>query len=341
MPRVWFNRSLSSVHSIFELIRGADAEGQISIVCSHSHFDALQLLFADERYIEPSNLSDDEYLLWCFDFCREHAIDIFVPGKKARFFAANCHNFESTGTRLLSAAAADVLDLIDNKARFYNELASDIALPPDFQVAIDANSFSKAFRTIRGKHEQVCVKPAKSVFGLGFRILDECRGSVTHLVQGIEYQIPLVELEHSISNIANFAPMLVMEYLEGPEWSVDCVADQGNLVTSVQRKKPKFSGHPQVIDNVPEIHTSVEKLIKRYSLNGLINVQFRAGRNGIRILEINPRASGGLAMACLAGPNLPYIAINGFISGFENMVIPDIRYGIKIGESRVPVEFPA
>lgn len=341
MPRVWFNRSFSSVHSTFELLRGADTENKLSIICSHSHLDALQLLFSDERYIEPSNLTDDEYLSWCLDFCREHQIDVFVPGKKALFFAANSLSFENTGTRVLCVAKAENLDLIDDKAKFYNDLPTDIAIPPDFKVAVDANSFNEAYRTLRDKHEQICVKPARSVFGLGFRILDEARGSVTHLIQGIEYQIPLTELEYSISKVASFAPMLVMEYLDGPEWSVDCVADQGRLVTAIQRKKPKSSGHPQVIDNVSGIHTSVERLIKRYFLNGLINVQFRAGRDGIRILEINARASGGLAMACLAGPNLPYIAINGFIHGFENMAIPAIRYGIKVGEARVPVEFPA
>ncbi len=37
----------------------------------------------------------------------------------------------------------------------------------------------------------LCVKPAVSVFGLGFRILDTQRDSITQLLKGTEYQIPI------------------------------------------------------------------------------------------------------------------------------------------------------
>ncbi len=68
------------------------------------------------------------------------------------------------------------------------------------------------------------------------------------------------------------------------------------------------------------------------TLNGNINVQFREGRDGLRLLEINPRMSGGIAMASLAGPNLPYLAIAAFDRGVTAVDVPPINVGIRVGE---------
>ena len=46
------------------------------------------------------------------------------------------------------------------------------------------------------------------------------------------------------------------------------------------------------------------------------NVQFREGRGGLRLLEVNPRFSGGIGMSCANGVNLPYLAVRGAIHGF-------------------------
>ncbi|MEO8407429.1 MAG: ATP-grasp domain-containing protein, partial [Oxalobacteraceae bacterium] len=77
-----------------------------------------------------------------------------------------------------------------------------------------------------------------------------------------------------------------------------------------------------------------------YGLNGIFNVQFREGQNGLGLLEINPRMSGGIAMACVAGPNLPYLALRGFDRGFDGVQIPAIRAGIRVAELARATELP-
>jgi hypothetical protein len=57
-----------------------------------------------------------------------------------------------------------------------------------------------------------------------------------------------------------------------------------------------------------------------------------------RLLEINPRMSGGIGMACVAGPNLPYIALRGFADGFDNLEITPVRNGIRVTELARAVE---
>lgn len=180
----------------------------------------------------------------------------------------------------------------------------------------------------------VCVKPAVSIFGLGFRILDNNRDSITHLLNGVEYQIPLNELKLGMENTPIFPELLVMENLSGQEWSVDCAGQNGTLLCAIQRQK-LAAGLGQVIDNNEEIQGMVERLTKHFALNGIFNIQFKKGKNGPRLLEINARPSGGFGMACLAGVNLAEVALKGLLN--QPIAVPPIQYGTRVAELNNPV----
>ena len=77
------------------------------------------------------------------------------------------------------------------------------------------------------------------------------------------------------------------------------------------------------------------RLTAHYRLNGLFNIQFKEGVNGPRLLEINPRPSGGFGMACLSGANLAHIALQS-IRG-RAVHPPVIRYGLRVTEINTPV----
>ncbi len=138
-----------------------------------------------------------------------------------------------------------------------------------------------------------------------------------------------------MNNTPEFNTLLVMEHLGGPEWSVDCAGRRGDLLCAVQRKKSQLAGHGQTIGNNEDIHGMVTRLTKHYRLNGLFNIQFKEGVNGPRLLEINPRPSGGFGMACLSGANLAYIALQS-IKG-KAFKQPVIRYGLRVTEISTPM----
>ena len=332
MKRVWFNKTFSSVGSAIRLIREADAAGEYWLVCSNTNPHAPAFLAAHESAVEPSGLKGEAYLVWCLDFCREHNIDIFIPGKEASLISAAHEQFVNQGTRVLCTASQDMLDLLHDKARFYQTVDSKLAPPAAFRVVETAEQFDGAYRDLRKDHARLCIKPSVSVYGLGFSVLDEERSSAQLLLEGVQYHIGLDDLRRGFFAMDKFRTMLVMEYLDGHEFSVDCVGDNGRLVCAVPRKKSLLVGQGQTIDLRDDILESTRQLTAAYGLNGVFNVQFREGQNGLGLLEINPRMSGGIAMACLAGPNLPYLALAGFDRGFDDLSIPAIRSGIRVAE---------
>jgi hypothetical protein len=260
---------------------------------------------------------------------------LFWPGKEAALISKNQQIFQSNGIAVMAVADDETLTLLNNKADFYASLRPDVAKTMEFIAVNNRADFDTAVAALSARQEKICVKPAISVYGLGFRILDTQRDSITQILKGVEYQIPLQELRQGMNNTSQFETLLVMEHLGGHEWSVDCAGKQGKLLCSVQRKKSLLAGHGQTIDDNSAIMGMVEKLTAHYRLNGIYNIQFKEGIHGPRLLEINPRPSGGFGMACLAGANLAQIALQGFKG--ESFDHPSICYGLKVTEINTPV----
>ncbi|MGZ8158632.1 MAG: ATP-grasp domain-containing protein [Methylobacter sp.] len=333
--RIWFNKTFSTIHTVFRNLRQSVPAGEITLICTHPHAHAAAFLAADESYLEPAELSELDYLEWCVDFCRLYNIRLFWPGKAAALISKHHELFQAIGVQVLSVANFETLSLLHDKADFYSDLSAKVARTMDFIAVNDRYAFDSAVAKLSAKHQTLCVKPAVSVFGLGFRVLDTRRDSITQLLKGVEYQIPLQELRQGMTNTPEFPTLLVMEHLGGPEWSVDCAGRHGELLCAVQRKKSQLAGGGQTIDNHAEIDGMVARLTAHYRLNGLYNIQFKEGMHGVRLLEINPRPSGGFGMACLSGANLAQIALQS-IKG-EPFHPPSIRYGLRVTEVNTPV----
>lgn len=338
--RVWFNRTFSSIHTAIDLIRKADATGRFHIIYSNPKRYVAAAGVAHQFFPEPTGLDAQAYTDWSLGFCREHRIDIFVPGKEATTLAGQHGRFAEIGTRVLSTARPEALALMHDKARFYAEVDCPAAPVPQFRTFTNLDEFNAAHAVLRAHHPKLCVKPSRSVFGLGFAVLDEERSSAFLLMAGVQYHIGLHDMRRGLAELADasrpFGTMLLMEYLEGREYSVDCVGDHGKLVAAVSRRKGTDQGHAQRIDMRAEIIEACAQLCGALDLNGNFNVQFREAGGVPRLLEINPRMSGGIGMACAAGPNLPYIALSGFADGFDNVEVPPVRNGARVTELSVP-----
>lgn len=340
MQRVWINKSYSSVHAALMLIRQADQVKDYQLIYSHTQPHALPLFAADIAHLEPSNLTGAAYLDWCLHFCRLHDIAIFWPQREAALIATHSQQFAAQGTRVLNIASQQVLELLHDKAAFYTA-TRDLSLPPaEFAVVKNYAEFATAYADLRQRHDKLCIKPAMSVYGLGFAQIDEQRSSAQILMAGEQYQIGYQDLARGLEEQGEFKTMLLMEFLAGNEYSVDTLADNGKLVCCVPRRKSLKQGHGQRVDLRAELVQACEELIARYQLNGLFNVQFRTGQKGLALLEINARMSGGVGMACMAGVNLPYLALRGFDLGYANIAIPTVQDQVRVNEFSTPVSLP-
>ncbi|WP_223296835.1 ATP-grasp domain-containing protein [Thiorhodovibrio frisius] len=343
MRRIWFNRTFSSVRALFELIRQGDTASAYRLFCTHPHPSFPGFDLADEWALEPADLSDEDYLEYCLGVCREQRVDAFWPGKAAELIARHQARFAALGVPVLAVADADTLALLRDKARFYDRAQAFSVPPPAHRCLTVATEFEPAYAALRTLHSRLCVKPAEGVNGIGFRVIDEQRSGLELWLQGALHTMDLPSLRQLLQAAESFPPLLLMEYLDGPEYSVDAIGDGRKLVALVQREKAPTGAYGQRIVALPAIEQAVSEMTAALGLRGLFNVQFREGESGLRLLEINPRFAGGIGYTGLTGVNLPYVALHGLLQGFPTGELPAVAIGMRILEvSQVRrVEVPA
>ncbi len=313
MTTIWFNQGYSVVRDAILLIReGAAASGSsgLQLLASHADFQATVLEAADLGFLEPpidrsTPAGAAEYAAWCAGRCAELRVDLFLVQGGQHAIGSHVHLFPAT-TRVILPAPPETLAEIADKGRFYDRaLAAGVPMPWTRTVAT-AKEFDAARADLARRSLPACIKPREGVFGAGFWRLDEGYGLLDALMGGDRRRVSADVVRQAIATATRPVRLLAMEYLPGPEWSLDCVCDAGRLVVGVARRK---RGRVQELEVEGPIFDMARAAVALFGLSGLINVQFKAAdADGTdpRLLEINPRMSGGVARTRFAGVNLPW-----------------------------------
>ncbi len=328
--RVWYNENLSSTYNAIRWLRDVPDATRPFVVCTHRNPDFPAFEISDQAALEPRSLDADGYLAFCLDFCRRESIDVFVPGQGMARVAEARAEFERNGTALVLAADANTMRLFDDKARFYATVPTDVSTVPAFRVVNTAEAFGKACREIADGGRRVCFKPSRSTGGLGFHILDDCQTELRKLFKSEPMRLSTAAATRILSTENTFRDLLVMEYLDGAEYSVDCLGKEGRLLRAAVRRKPTRVGGSQFLEHKPGLTEIARRAAAHYSLSGIFNVQVRFAGTQPKLLEINPRMSGGLYFSCLSGVNFPFWAIQLAAGRADEAVIPHPRTGLRV-----------
>jgi hypothetical protein len=329
--RIWFNRHFSTIGRVLHHLRSAPDPLPIWTCVSHRHFHFTGFALADLALLEPADLSAPDYLAWCLETVQSLAITHLVPGHEQSYITAHAHRFEAIGCTVVNAAPPGILPNLHRKDWVYQQLSGAIPLPV-YEVAASVDEALVAIARLQQSGE-VCVKPCVSVYGKGFfRLVEESpERTDADTVAGWEVRV---------RSKARFDPHLVMQYLPGAEYSVDIAARHGTLLAAVIRRKDE-SRNIQVLLDQPDLIAYSAAMIERFQANGLINIQFKEDAEGIaRLLEINPRASGGIGMSCMSGINLPDVAYRAALFPQLPLITPTGRTGIRVAEISLAVEVP-
>lgn len=305
--KVWFNCHFSCVARVIREIRKEPGLSHLQFFVSHRHSSFAGYEIADRAFLEPSYLESAAYLAWVLQKVQEENIACLVPGHEQSLLTHHAAELAKAGCRVFQAAPAQYIASLHSKDWVYQQAESLVPLPLFFVVRNSSN-FLQAVDAVRQTGCQPCIKPVNSVYGLGFYRISSADRHHRTQCQSVNQWLA----RYAATN--DFAPQLVMEYLPGHEYSVDIAARHGIILAAVIRQKPLKPG-PQTIVLSEDLLQYSKLLVERFQLNGLINVQFKEDRFGSpKLLEINPRASGGIGMSCQSGINLPAIAYQAFLN---------------------------
>lgn len=346
--RVLLTRGLSNVRDAIALIHRAMTPGEFHLGATYATEHTPLRLVADSFDLEPAKVEPEVYVDWLLTLCRERNFSWVWPQSHWSLLLDEQARFAAAGVRLiLPCPDADTLHTVQDKARANAQMAAaGVALPQTRLVTTTAEFDTARAMLLDCGNQRLCVKPVRSIYGLGFRVIDDDKRPLDRFLANDHFTVGSAEFAGLLALADGQRPFLVMEYLPGDERSIDCLAHEGRLVRAVVRRKAaQAHGRWQLIEDDPEGRHIAGCAIASFGLNGLVNVQTRErihpdGRREQCFLEVNPRMSGGIDMACQAGLNLPYWLLRRLTGTAEEADIPWPTAGVRVAKVEQAVALP-
>lgn len=274
--------------------------------------------WVDKHYIIPSATSLD-YVQSIKDICHKEGIDIVVPWSDDEVVAisSSALDFHKLGIATLCSPFQSV-QLVVDKAKMLEELKQTDIPIPKFEIASSPEDIEQAAKRLGYPENPIIVKPRRASCGYGLWILD----SNIDLMQKFQYpghRFPisafLSVLSEAMAADKAIPPYIMMQFLEGEDYSVDALATHGNPLFIIPRRRIKaVDGISQVCEILPDpkVREVVGRIIRKFNLHLNINVQLKYPsilEGQPLVYEINPRISGTIAVNDAAGVNLLYYGI--------------------------------
>lgn len=266
-----------------------------------------QLVDAFARVFPPENL---DYRTRLMDVCLRHSVDVVIP-QTTREVALLGHLvtwFAEEGIRVMASNAAE---RANNKSTCLSIATGSMPVP----VCWTVGSFAQMCSAIsRFDPEPVVIKPLGSSGGRGVHVI----------YSGDKVKEP----QRMLPGLSEF---LVMQYLPGLEYSVDCFRGQHVQIAVPRIRTAMRDGisTDTTIIAEPEIARHALTIAKQLGLTGVYGVQFKANAEGVPcLLEVNPRVQGTMAATVLAGANVIWMGVREVL-GDPVTDVPTVRIGTR------------
>lgn len=303
MNKIWIAQGHANQRDIIQLIR-ADLP-DVPVFASHRDFREDILSCASSYESEPRKVTETEYVDWLLSAAKANGVNAVLAFRNRGAVERRRGEFADSNIAVSTGAiSSDNHEIADKKDRFTSLMeASGIPVAKTVTVSTPAQMRSavNAMKNIG----DVCVKPVTGVYAQGFWILSDQKDPL-HAYLATDTRISSTNAFLSAYESAEEPiPYLVMEYLPGVEYSVDCVCESGTVIAAASRRKdPTY----QVVETGGDQIEIARRVARALNLDGLINIQVRRDAAGeARVLETNARPAGAVGLSAAAGINLPAI----------------------------------
>lgn len=304
---LWTIAGSMGTFSDIEMLKSIKAFG-IDIVASDvTDKDAAGFVVTGKKYVLPK-VKDPGYMEAVMNVCRQEGITTIIPQYSDELLpmAKNIDLFQKEGVKILVTEDIEKLRIANSKLELYNFFAQHDFVP-EYRLAATIESVTQAVYDLGYPQQPVCVKPAQGEGGKGFRIITDEKIDIFNEPPGT----PKVSLDayiHQLKALESIPELVVMEYLPGREYSVDCVCKEGKVHICIPRQRIETTmgvATVSLVEKNDELIALSEEIIRALKLSYNINIQFKYSKGEKpKLVEINPRVSGSLVANMGAGVNM-------------------------------------
>jgi carbamoyl-phosphate synthase large subunit len=305
----------------------------IRIVCVDINAHAYGRVMADKFYQVPC-AEDSDFINAIAEICSNELIDIIIPlvTRELFFFAHNKGLFRERGIGV-SVQDENTLKIINDKYLLLRTLKNTGIQTPEFYLCTNAEQFKETCGKLGYPEKPICFKPTLSNGSRGFRIISSHTDEFRLLFEE-KPNTTYISYEKAVQILSaqDMPPLVVMEYLPGPEWSVDCLIDNGKSLYCIPRLRNRMNGGISVDTTLVEEESIIDltkDICRTFNIHGNIGIQFKQDAAGLpQVLEINPRLQGSVVSCAAAGINLPYFGVLLLLGKEVPVVTP--KWGVRM-----------
>jgi len=267
---------------IYNGLRGVKEAVLFGVTSVSTEPDHGEVMFAHYRNDLPTLRQPERLLSELLGYCVTHQIHAIFSAYDdvINFLVNHREDFASIEVRIV-APSKYACDIARSKSKTYAALRSHMAVP-------------KIYDGFLMDPFPLFVKPDAGQGSQGAKRVDSLRDLRTYS--------------------ASIRDPLVLEYLPGPEFTVDCFSDRHGQVRFVQprrrcRIRAGISVATEVVD-FPPAHEMAQKIQDVLHLRGAWFFQLKLSKTDVpTLLEVGPRIGGAMALARNRGVNLPLLSL--------------------------------
>lgn len=328
---LWTISDSMSTVSDLEMLKTINDMNIDIITADRKDKDSLGFAMTGKKYIVPYGEAPD-YIKNIKSICQIEKVTTLIPqyGDELVPLSRNIPLFDSLGVKVMTTPDAKKLSIANNKKALYDYFAGS-SFVPQYTCVSTLTEMEKAILKLGYPDKAVCMKPASSEGSKGFHIITDEKVDMLNERPGTA-KISWKILKSYLEQYDEMPDILIMEYLPGTEYSVDCVCKNGKAIVCIPRQRVETSmgvAVESIIEKNDEIIDISKKIIKDLNLSYNINIQFKYSREGNpKLMEINPRVSGALVASLGAGVNMLELSLK-LAYGLPLPSI-DVKWGSKM-----------
>lgn len=317
------------------MIRALKEQGErpVEIIGTDMNPVAAGRFFSDVFYPVLAG-NDPAYPEILLNIARKEKVDLILPQSSSDVIPLSSlrDDFRQAGFPIMipKPESAIPCDSKSTMNTFFGE--SDIPLP-ETRTVNTAKAFKKAVFDLGYPENKVCFKPAVSKGSRGFRVLEAGTDRLNMLLhKRIEdTTFTLEECEEILGQTERFPDLLVSEFLEGLEMTVDCYCRNGEIFLGFTKTREAMkAGLAMFFRNqeAPEYMRYAEEIVRRLDYDYFINIQFKGGK----LMEINPRVSTFVHQENF---NIPWAAVKHELGLISREALKDIQKNLRTSRQSV------
>ena len=292
-----------------------NGERSIKVIGIDMASDPSAKFMVDAFYQVPA-ANDSKFCDIVLDICKKEKVDVYFPNVSAEVEAvvARKSEFEALGVHL-SVSNMESVAISNNKLHTYQTLEKAGIPVPRFYGVHSITDFVEGMKYIGYPEKPVCIKIVNGSGSRGVRIIDanKSRYQIFAHEKPNSFYTSYDDMLSVLKSADHLEEMMLVECMHNPEFTVDLLAEKGEVVYEVGRENvvSLMSIAQETVVKYDELAYKVSAdVVKLLNMDGNVGFDFMRNDMGEAILmDINPRITATVSVIAAAGVNLIYFRV--------------------------------